>query len=234
MKPERTGRGGRWTRLIVAAVAVLGATLVAVALIGQEPSPPSLSEPIGTLSSPDEAVPTVRPDPGKESPSVTPAREVPLGPSPPVSISIEAIGVESRVIELGKAPDGTLEVPQPGPDLDKAAWFNLSPTPGQPGPSVIEGHVSTDEGGPSIFFELADLRPGDKISVTRRDGTTVVFTVDALREFPKSRFPTQLVYGGDLGRPTLRLITCSNFDPEVGGHTGNLVVFSHLTKVIDG
>jgi hypothetical protein len=31
-----------------------------------------------------------------------------------------------------------------GPDLDHAAWFTTSPTPGQPGPAVIEGHVDIE------------------------------------------------------------------------------------------
>ncbi len=139
--------------------------------------------------------------------------------------------MRSEVFQIGKAPDGTLAVPQPGPNLDKAAWFENSPTPGQPGPSVIEGHVATERGGPSIFFDLARLRPGDEIRVERKDGKTVVFEVTGLREFPKDEFPTKLIYGGDLGKPTLRLITCSNFDPSIGHHTANLVVFSKLTKV---
>jgi sortase (surface protein transpeptidase) len=131
---------------------------------------------------------------------------------------------------IGLAKDGTLAVPQPGPDLDKAAWFENSPTPGQPGPAIIEGHVDS-ESGPSVFYRLGDLRPGQKILVTRRDGVETVFTVNAVRDFPKSRFPTRLVYGAkDMSLPQLRLITCSDFDTSVGTHTGNAVVFAHLTS----
>ncbi|MGH3351689.1 MAG: class F sortase [Nocardioides sp.] len=228
MTEGRTAHGGHRGRLALLALvaAVAGAILVVVAVVSQDPAPPSLDEPVGTLESSPPAS-------SNGPPQVRPAKEVPLGPSKPVSISIPAIGVRSSVFPLGKTDDGRLAVPQPGPNLDKAAWFENSPTPGQPGPSIIEGHVATEERGPSIFFDLAELRPGDTISVRRADGRTAVFTVDALREFPKDEFPTKLIYGGDLGEPTLRLITCSNFDPSVGSHTGNLIAFSRLTSVVE-
>lgn len=227
----RAERGGRWVAVFALVAAIAGAALIAFGVLSQDPEPASLEEPIGSTEST-----TPRDASGQRDgpPSVKPAEEVPLGPSKPVSISIPAIDVRSEVFAIGKTKDGALAVPQPGPNLDKAAWFKRSPTPGQPGPSIIEGHVATDEGGPSIFFDLAELRPGDTISVKREDGRTAVFTVDALREFDKDEFPTKLVYGGDLGVPSLRLITCSNFDPSSGSHTANLIVFSRLTKVIEG
>jgi sortase (surface protein transpeptidase) len=148
-----------------------------------------------------------------------------------VRISIPALGIRSPVHPLGLAPDGSLQVPQPGPHLNEAAWFDRSPTPGQPGPAVIEGHVDT-VAGPSVFFELGAIAPGDLVLVRRADGRTVVFSVDAVRDFPKSRFPSRLVYGGeDLSTPQLRLITCSDFDASIGHHTGNEVVFAHLTEI---
>jgi hypothetical protein len=83
-----------------------------------------------------------------------------------------------------------------------------------------------------VFYDLADIRPGDDVLVTRKDGATVTFTVDALRDVQKSRFPTELVYGAkDLSTPRLRLITCSQFDPDLGTHVGNTVVFATMTGV---
>lgn len=225
-----TGRRGG---LLLAAVAVIGILLIIVAVKGQEPDPSPAPKDVGALSATPEAPePASTPSTGastKPSPSST--HDAPLGPSKPVSISVPAIDVDSSIITVGTADDGTLEVPQPGPDLNRAAWFDKSPTPGQPGPSIIEGHVSTAEDGPSIFFNLAKIKRGDHITVEREDGKKATFAVYALRTFAKDKFPTELVYGGDLSTPTLRLITCSNFDPSIGHHTGNLVVFSKLISV---
>jgi sortase (surface protein transpeptidase) len=155
---------------------------------------------------------------------------MPLGASPPVRIRIPAIGVSSPVNALGLADDGSLAVPQPGPHLNQAAWFVASPTPGQPGPAIIEGHVDSEQ-GPSVFFRLGALRPGNRIHVSRKDGLSLAFEVDAVRDYPKKTFPTTVVYGGNLHRPQLRLITCSDFDNTTHHHTGNEVVFSHLVSV---
>jgi hypothetical protein len=106
-------------------------------------------------------------------------------------------------------------------------------TPGQPGPSIIEGHVDSTS-GPSVFFRLGSIRPRDRIVVTRTDGSRLVFTVDAVRDYPKSAFPTQVVYGGDLRTPQLRLVTCSDFNTTTHHHEGNEVVFSTLSHVSRG
>jgi sortase (surface protein transpeptidase) len=152
----------------------------------------------------------------------------PLPASRPVSLSIPAIGVHTVVNQLGLAADGTLAVPQLGPHLNQAAWFENSPTPGQPGPSIIEGHVDSVE-GVSVFFKLGAVKPGDRIVVRRADGRTLTFEVNAVRDYLKASFPTTVVYGGkDLSQPTLRLITCSDFDASIHHHVGNEVVFAHL------
>lgn len=158
-------------------------------------------------------------------------RRAPLGRARPVALTIPAIGVHTVVNPIGLAADGTLAVPQPGPHLDEAAWFRNSPTPGQPGPSIIEGHVDS-VAGPSVFLGLGAVQPGDRVLVRRVDDRLLTFRVDAVRDFLKARFPTTVVYGSrDLSQPTLRLITCSDFDASIGHHVGNEVVFAHLVHV---
>jgi hypothetical protein len=218
------GRRGGLTLLSLVAV-VVGVVLVVVAVLAQQsaPRPPRSAGAVDPGPSTSSAS-------GKASTAPSKAAAPPLGASRPSSISIPAIGVRSTVNPIGLNGDGTLAVPQPGPHLDQAAWFQNSPTPGQPGPSIIEGHVDSDR-GPSVFFRLGRLRPGDAIHVTRADGVRVTFTVNAIRDYKKTRFPTDIVYGAkDLGRPQLRLITCSQFDPSIRHHVGNAVVFAHLTS----
>jgi Sortase domain len=150
-----------------------------------------------------------------------------LDRSEPVEISIESINLQTAVDQIGLAPDGTLEE-QPYSTASHAAWYRLGPAPGQVGPAVITGHVDT-KSDVAVFFYLSQVQPGDRVVITRADGHTVTFTVDFLRSFPKSNFPTRMVYGST-DYPALRLITCGGpFDRDAGSYRDNIVVFAHLT-----
>jgi LPXTG-site transpeptidase (sortase) family protein len=135
-------------------------------------------------------------------------------------MQIPAIGVDSSLLALGLQDDGSLEVP---PNAFPAGWYTGAPTPGQLGPSIITGHVRW--GRPGVFARLDELRTGNKITISRRDGATVVFRVDRVEQFSKDRFPTQEVYG-DIDHAGLRLITCG--DRRSGRYQANVVVFASL------
>jgi sortase (surface protein transpeptidase) len=139
----------------------------------------------------------------------------------PTLLSIPAIGVNSSLVRLGLAKDGTLEVPT---QAMTAGWYTGSPVPGLVGPSVIAGHVHWS-GIPAVFAHLADLRRGDRVNVSRSDGTTVIFAVDRVATYAKTQFPTGLVYG-DIAYPGLRLITCGGFDPVARAYEANVIVFA--------
>ena len=130
---------------------------------------------------------------------------------------------------LGLERDGTLEVPPGG---FPAGWFEGAPTPGELGPAVIAGHVHWVD-GPGVFWRLRELRRGDPVSFTRRDGSTVRFRVTGTRTFDKHRFPTQQVYG-DIDHAGLRLITCGGYDDGSESYEENLVVFAELASVREG
>ncbi|GAA4228202.1 class F sortase [Actinomadura meridiana] len=156
------------------------------------------------------------------------APQLRLPASTPTAITIPAIKVHSALLKLGLAGDGTLQVPRP-PNQDRAAWYTGSVTPGQPGTAVIEGHLDSDASGPSVFYRLGALTPGQQIQVDRADHTTATFTIDAIGRYPKTRFPTAAVYANTPG-PSLRLITCGGtFDHSTGHYRDNTVVFARLT-----
>jgi sortase (surface protein transpeptidase) len=237
-------RGGRQglLHLLALTAAVGGVVAIIVALTHQQSAPqPSASAAGHILSAQSNQPRPVVPRRSASTPKAPPRTRPPAPPvdtslqaSVPVAIDIPAIDVHSRIIPIGKAPDGTLAVPQPGPDLNMAAWYDGSVTPGQDGPSVIEGHIDSVY-GPSVFFQLGAIRPGDLIRVTRRDRSVVTFTANAVRSYPShASFPTTAVYGGELAQPTLRLITCSNFDSSSGHYVGNTVIFAHLTAAHRG
>ena len=157
------------------------------------------------------------------------ARGPSLPRSVPVSVSIPAIGVDSRLLHLGLNADGTIQVPSIETSSDEAAWYKYSATPGQIGSSVIEGHVDSYQ-GPAVFFRLGALRPGDTVNVTLADGVTAVFRVTGVREYVKSRFPAKAIYGAT-NFAALRLITCGGaFDYVTGHYLSSTVVFASLTS----
>ncbi|MEY9932678.1 LPXTG-site transpeptidase (sortase) family protein [Catenulispora sp. GP43] len=147
--------------------------------------------------------------------------------SVPVRLQIPDIGVDTPVMSLGLAADGTVEVPPVKAD-SPAGWYRNSPTPGQTGPSVILGHVTVGKYGNGVFLQLSRLRPGARVVVTLQDGASAVFTVDSVRTVAKDQFPTQEVYG-NVDRPELRLITCGGAKTS-DGYLDNVLVFASLAS----
>ncbi|MBD5786632.1 class F sortase [Cellulosimicrobium terreum] len=225
--------------VVAAAVALLlsGGAAVACGVAEQEPAPPAVpaspsttdaAEDDGGVPAPEtsEPTPTAAPEERDEAADAEPAQEPEEEQPLPTTVRIPAIDVESDLITLGLADDGTIAVPE-GADADRAAWFDGSPRPGATGPSVIEGHVDS-QNGPSVFHQLARVAPGDEIEVDREDGTTATFVVHDVRDYPKDEFPTLAVYG-NTDEPELRVITCGgSIDPATGHYRDNTVVFARL------
>lgn len=160
--------------------------------------------------------------PGSTSaPVVEPVVEAVAGP---VAVSIPAIGVQSSLVPLGLAADGSLEVPA---SAAQAGWFTGGAVPGARGPAVIAGHVDSVR-GPGVFSSLDRLVAGDEVLVARADGSSARFVVTGSVRVPKDSFPADRVYGPVPGAE-LRLITCGGaFDRGVGHYEDNVVVFAVL------
>lgn len=242
--PDSGSRGRRGLLIGLAVVAAVGGILaIVVAIAAQRSAPEPTAAEHGTIGAP----PTRSGSPTTSShstgqPSTGPATTPPtttrgellrtgLPPARPVSITISSIGVRSPVFGIGKNPDGTLAVPQPGPREDQVAWYRGSASPGSAGPAVLEGHVDTTD-GPSIFYRLGAVRIGDDVTVRRSDGYVATYTVTAVRSYPThADFPVEQVFAANLSVPSLRLITCSNFDAAIGHYVGNTIAYARLTAL---
>ncbi|TNM64232.1 class F sortase [Streptomyces sp. NP160] len=142
----------------------------------------------------------------------------------PVRVSVPRIGVDSTLLPLGIATDGSLQVPDLG-EAEQAGWLTTSAVPGRPGPTVIAGHVDSRT-GPAVFFRLHELVAGDEVDVHLDDGSVVVYQVDDVVRVSKDDFPTQEVYGPRPG-PVLRLLTCGGaFDRATGHYEDNVIAFA--------
>jgi LPXTG-site transpeptidase (sortase) family protein len=170
--------------------------------------------------------------PGKVAPHVAaPRGQWAVAPRPapapvavPVSLSIPAIGVQTKLVRLGLEANGTLQVPS---TTAVAGWYTGSPRPGATGAAVIAGHVDSYL-GPGIFFRLRQLKPGQLVYVKRADGTLAVFRVTRVKQYEKTSFPTEAVYG-PVPDAELRLITCGGaFDYTTRHYLSNVVVSAVL------
>lgn len=203
----------RWPAAPLTAMAVTGLLLLAPGCSGPGRSRAAAPSRGGTVT-------------GAEPPGVAGFRSVRTydQPAPPVRLWIPAIAVSTRLVRLGRLPDGSLEVPHA---WQTAGWFDQGPRPGQPGPAVILGHVDSTA-GPAVFFRLRELRPRDIVRVGLADGRILIFRVRRVRLYPKDKFPTEAVYFPTLKRE-LRLITCGGaFDYANRNYLSNVVVYATL------
>ncbi|MYW70485.1 class F sortase [Streptomyces sp. SID8379] len=142
----------------------------------------------------------------------------------PIRLRIPSIGVDTAVGPLSLDSEGRL--PAPGGYAD-VGWWREGVAPGESGPAVIAGHLDTPT-GPAVFANLAELRPGDRMEITRADLTTAVFEVLGTMEFPQDAFPTEVVYGRTPDAQ-LRLITCGGaYDRTAGRYLANTVVYAAM------
>ena len=124
--------------------------------------------------------------------------------------------------------NGTLSVP--GTE-NEVGLYQAGPTPGQLGPAVLGAHVDSPEGRKGIFWNLGKVKAGDTVVISRKDGTTATFTVDRVKAYQKTEFPTDAVYKGDVvGQSEIRLVTCGGPVDSRNEYRDNVIVFGHLTS----
>jgi Sortase family. len=108
-----------------------------------------------------------------------------------------------------------------------AGWLDGTRLPGESGSAIIIGHLDSTT-GPAVFYRLHELQVGDRVSVSREDGSSVQFQVTRLASYPVDGVPMPEVYG-DTAEPSLRLITCDGtFNWQTHRYNQNLVVFATI------
>ncbi len=138
----------------------------------------------------------------------------------PVGLRIDKIGVDAGIEALqvvdGRMPDPT------GPWT--VAWYENLGSLGRGGNVVMAGHIDYWNVGPSVFYDLAALEPGDSIAVYGDDGQEYAYAVEWLRQYDADNAPLDEIVGTD-GRERLTLITCGGtFDYQNAQYLQRTVV----------
>ncbi|GII53098.1 hypothetical protein Pth03_14870 [Planotetraspora thailandica] len=145
-------------------------------------------------------------------------------PVVPKRIDIPSLSLKAPLMKLGLDSAGDVQLP-PFDKPSTAGWYTGSAVPGDPGASVIIGHVDT-KSAPAVFYRLRDLRKGALVKVVRSDGKTADYRVDSVERIPKTKFPAERVYTED----GLRLITCGgSFDWAHHQYRDNVIVYASFT-----
>jgi sortase (surface protein transpeptidase) len=148
--------------------------------------------------------------------------------SDPLEISIPRINVNAEIMNLGTNEKGEVQTP-PLDRAELAGWYQAGPSPGEKGNAVVIGHVDS-KSGPAVFFHIGALVQGDVIEVRRTDQSIAKFEVYGVASYPKTDFPTELVYG-ETPQADLRLVTCGgDFDKKASSYKNNIVVFAKLVQ----
>lgn len=224
-RPASTGR-----RLAAAALAVAVAVGMVSALFVAIVISTTGAVPIGLTAGPPVVVRNakdVATSPGPTAPDAAPVSEAPAPGLRATALDIPTLGVRGDLVELGVDAAGVLQPPE---SAFVAGWFTGGAAPGEPGPTVIAGHVDS-KNSPGVFYRLKDLGPGDEVSVGRSDGRTARYRVTGVAVVDKDDFPTEQVYGPTSG-PELRLITCGgDFDRASGHYLRNVVASAVLVDL---
>lgn len=142
----------------------------------------------------------------------------------PVRLKILGINVDAVVVPVGLTSDGLMDVPEGPADV---AWYEHGSRPGDKGSAVMTGHYGVWKNGQnSVFDNLHELLPGEKIIVEDDNGVIMTFVVRESRTFDSNANASDVFSSGD-GKSHLNLITCEGlWNKDLKSYSKRLVVFT--------
>jgi len=145
----------------------------------------------------------------------------------PRSISIPSISASGLVEMVGLTKDNAVAVPS---SIYFAGWYTNSVAPGEPGLSIIDGHVS-GRYNPGIFKSIKSLKTNDEISVEFGDKSIRKFQVVSVTIVPETK-AAQILFKKQNSIPKqLNLITCGGkFDKKTQSYADRVIVVAKLVK----
>lgn len=123
----------------------------------------------------------------------------------PERLSIPSLGVEGCIQNVGIDQHGAVAVPT---NIHIGGWFVDSARPGEPGLSIIDGHINGNFTNDGIFQHLDQLRKGEMFTVTRGDGTILQFETVSVKSIAVGEAADELFKHDTAIDSQLNLITC--------------------------
>lgn len=155
--------------------------------------------------------------------TTAPPQEAVAGPMTPIRVEIPELALDAAVIPVGLETNGDMELPPAA----QIGWYELGPSPGEPGSAVLAGHVDYN-GERGAFFELRHLPVGAEVVVHGEGGVRRTFVVTEREQLAKSDVDLARYFTRD-GPTRVTLITCGGvFDQGPGHYLDNILVTAEL------
>jgi sortase (surface protein transpeptidase) len=141
----------------------------------------------------------------------------------PVRVNIPSLGVEAEVVTV-VSNIGAVQVPD---DIEKVGWYGFGAYPTSDAGSVtLVGHRDGSFGREGSFYDLGEIKSGEKITIDSDRGNAFDYEVVALDLVSKKDFSQNASqFFTSTGPHRLYLITCGGaYVKDKGGYQDNIIV----------
>lgn len=122
----------------------------------------------------------------------------------PVRVQVEGTGIDLEVVPVGVEDNGAMTIPD---NHVQAGWYEYGPAPGSDdGSSVLAAHVDSQTEVLPIAG-LKNVAPGTRVTVTREDGSQVVYETQQVENIAKRSLDGHRLFDRT-GDHLLKLVTC--------------------------
>ncbi|HEX6258243.1 MAG TPA: class F sortase [Candidatus Saccharimonadales bacterium] len=143
----------------------------------------------------------------------------------PMLIRLPSINTTAFIQGVGVDQRGEIAVPN---NVHLVGWFTQGAKPGEPGLSIIDGHVS----GPTVeavFAKLPRIKVGDQFEVEQADRTVLRYKVVDRKAVATAEAASFLFSQDPAIASQLNLITCiGTFDHKTRSYDKRLIVAAKL------
>lgn len=169
---------------------------------------------------------TDRPD---ETPPTESCAAYSVAADHPERMNIPSINVSGCIEQVGLDQYGAIAVPD---NIYTTGWYVNSALPGQPGLSVIDGHISGYYNVNGIFQHLYQLKDGDTFTITLGSGRILSYKVYDEQSIPLDKAVQVLFSKNPEIESQLNLITCGGqYDKNTKLYTHRIIVSAALVGV---
>lgn len=164
--------------------------------------------------------------PATTKPSAATIASYAVAPTLPRYIDIPKLSVHARVVGLSVTAENQLQSPA---NVYDAGWYTSSAQPGQPGATLLDGHISSWSTH-GVFYGLNTLKRGDSLILTRGDGRTFRYQVVKTQlQDAKHVDMSSLLVSANTAKPGLNLISCAGeVIPGTSEFNKRIVVYAVL------